>query len=316
MGEREKKDGAWDRFVFAMGVVLLAGILGAPSAVVAQVDDEPSKAEQTEASFFRQKDLDERRAELRRYFAETVRGVESEAAKQGRGKMPERFAEEITTQLSRQLALNGVTPSDLEAMEEEGFEPAKGFLLKSGGADGARHNTQAFALKHDLVVVGTVTSVEMTDAPKDGFTTTFKVRVDERLRGMSDPVITVRQKTGRTQGLKRMRTHSGQIMDVLRDPDAVVGRTYLFFLSSGVYEYERALHKALKLGRDIEGDSKQGGRSPTYALGEAHQMEGGEIAALKGNRDSMRDASRAPASTDEMFRHIRQVDQVLRRNSK
>jgi hypothetical protein len=282
----------------------------------AQVEYEGPDPQQATTSYFEQRGLEEAREELSHFLddvASDSRAMEKQqVSPNGVG---ERFANEFSANLSRQLALNGVTVADLQAMQQAGFKPAVGFLSSTISDDYAQQNTQAFALKHDLVVIGEVTAVEMTDEPDDGFTTTFQVRVDEQLRGQSSTNITVRQETGRTDGVQRARSHSGQIMEVLQDPNAVIGETFLLFLSSGTYEYERALYQTRRLDRDINRIAEEEPPEQIYALGEAHRMEGGELVRLHRERESLPYPSRAPESTAQMLEYIRGVDQVLKRDS-
>lgn len=104
------------------------------------------------------------------------------------------------------LALNGVKVDDLKALEERGFDFVKALDPVGSSRENRRYAAQLTALQYELIVVGTIESVELSrKAPghekSDGHGTTFRVRIEKTLKGEApDSILTVRQSSGRAEG--------------------------------------------------------------------------------------------------------------------
>lgn len=288
-------------------IILVLAVLVAPVQALGQDRGSPF------GEYLKRQNLEQAHEELQRALEKRTQAGLSNAKRKRLGK-------EFVRRWSRRCVLNGVTVSNLETLEASGFN-ILGEVAPDLTDNPARDVVQAHALTHDLVVIGTIESVERTTEPADGFTTTFSVQVQERLKGNPPrSMITVRQKTGRTE--KRSRGHfdeNGALTAIVQDPERVEGQTYLLFLSSGQYAYKKVTHRVYRQNafweealRAVQRDE----REPTYSLGYANQIRNGKIHVpendtLKPMSASRKQSSHRPNGTKEMLSYIRTVDALL-----
>lgn len=255
---------------YSFSCVLLASALFGPFQTLGQDRDSPYE------NYFEHRNLQENYQAL----LDVLENLQSKmSAAKG-----EKVGEQVKQKLARDLTLNGVSPSGLEAMASTGFNIFSMYNIDAGKPQDDPHDVlRAYSLTHDLVVIGTIESVEMTSEFADGYGTTLSVRIEETLRGDAPGSnITIRQRTGRTRGGgRRVVYHGGDIIDALEHPDRVEGRKYLFFLSSGEYGFRKTLYRVRKRGASWEKPTSQNEAEPTYALGFANAVEDGKMIPRK-----------------------------------
>jgi len=121
------------------------------------------------------------------------------------------------------LLLSDVEPADYYTLDQNGID-----LIHAITASDRPFTEQS--LLADVVVEGTVTNVLSGDDRGDGFDISVEVAVDEIYKGnLPSDRLTIRQReASRLPG---------------SDTRPLEGESYLFFLSSGVYGYQKANHQ-------------------------------------------------------------------------
>ncbi|NBC25679.1 MAG: hypothetical protein GVY08_02380 [Bacteroidetes bacterium] len=121
------------------------------------------------------------------------------------------------------LLLSDVEPADYYSLDRNGID-----LIHAISASDRPFTEQS--LLADVVVEGTVTNVLSGDDRGDGFDVTVEVTADEIYKGdLPTGRLTIRQRdASRLPG---------------SDTRPLEGESYLFFLSSGVYGYQKANHQ-------------------------------------------------------------------------
>ena len=274
--------------------------------------NETSNFEKTETEYFEIRNLQDTRSQLRQLALENIPKSFKSGKGRRRGKGTRNYRREAADKWSRELTLNGVTASDLEKMRESGFDLAvlvdaldNGKQLDKHGDDLAQQRTQTNALLHDLIIIGTIESAERTAEPDDGYVTTFEIRIDQKLKG-NDPgsTVAVRQDAGRSRG---------KITEVRRNPSVVEGRQYLLYLSKGMYDFKRTMHRVNE-GEPLRKSIQKSERVSRYSLEMASRMKDGILVGLDGARENAMQPQAIPKSTDSLFSYIKEIDTITRKN--
>lgn len=190
------------RFLLAGCSVLLVSILAGWSDARAQRNPE------ARANYLEAEGLNERAEEIEEVLLDRLEDRDMGTAKQ-RVRTADFF--------SFILSVSGITPDDVEQLEEKGIDIVHTITAR------ARPLMEQSILV-DLVVVGSIASVEADGELADDHRHSLTVVVTDTLKGTvpSDSII-IRQK-------QRVSPQSP-------DPKPEVGETFLFLVSNGVYRY-------------------------------------------------------------------------------